>query len=274
MRHRRLIADQQAPEEPPMNRSSLLKGAAAGAVVPVLPPGLRAAAATAGTIARRVRASDTAWPGEADWEKLNQALGGNLIKVQSPLAACGQAADETACRQVLEALRNPYYIGDEVGLTQSAGWVDAWISAPSVYAVAARGTADVVAAVNFRAREQSAACRQRRRAQLSGHVQCRGFAADLDAGGAQHRLARCVRRARVRYDPGPAAGSHGRGGRDVDRCLRRGDDKGRPLCSGWRLRHRRCRRAHPKRRIRELLEEFRHGRGGSVGGRNRYGRRC
>jgi FAD/FMN-containing dehydrogenase len=135
--------------ELPMNRRSLLKGAAAGAVVPVLPPGLRAAAATAGTIARRVRASDTAWPGEADWEKLNQAVGGNLIKVQSPLAACGQAADETACRQVFEALRNPYYIGDEVGLTQSAGWVDAWISAPSVYAVAARGTADVVAAVNF-----------------------------------------------------------------------------------------------------------------------------
>src|SRR6202040_1761536 len=29
------------------------------------------------------------------------------------------------------------------------GWVDAWISAPSVYAVAAETTDDVVAAVNF-----------------------------------------------------------------------------------------------------------------------------
>jgi FAD/FMN-containing dehydrogenase len=46
-------------------------------------------------------------------------------------------------------LKNPYYLGDEVGLTQSLGWVDAWTSRPSVYAVAARTTEDVVAAVNF-----------------------------------------------------------------------------------------------------------------------------
>jgi FAD/FMN-containing dehydrogenase len=46
-------------------------------------------------------------------------------------------------------LSNPYYIGDEAGLTQTLGWVDAWTSQPSVYAVAAESTADVVAAVNF-----------------------------------------------------------------------------------------------------------------------------
>jgi FAD/FMN-containing dehydrogenase len=46
-------------------------------------------------------------------------------------------------------LRNPYYLGDQPGLTQTSGWVDGWTSTPSVYAVAARETADVVAAVNF-----------------------------------------------------------------------------------------------------------------------------
>src|SRR4029077_383336 len=42
----------------------------------------------------------------------------------------------------------------EVGLTQSLGWVDAWTLQPSVYAVAARMTDDVVATVNF-ARENN-----------------------------------------------------------------------------------------------------------------------
>ncbi len=58
------------------------------------------------------------------------------------------------CTEVFKELKNPYYLGDEVGLTQSLGWVDAWTSQPSVYAVAAKTTADVVAAVNF-ARENN-----------------------------------------------------------------------------------------------------------------------
>ncbi|MBV8789514.1 MAG: FAD-dependent oxidoreductase, partial [Mycobacterium sp.] len=53
------------------------------------------------------------------------------------------------CAQVFKELKNPYYLGDEVGLTQTLGWVGAWTSRPSAYAVAARTTADVVAAVNF-----------------------------------------------------------------------------------------------------------------------------
>lgn len=34
-------------------------------------------------------------------------------------------------------------------MTQTLGWADAWTSQPSVYAMAARKTEDVVAAVNF-----------------------------------------------------------------------------------------------------------------------------
>jgi FAD/FMN-containing dehydrogenase len=50
---------------------------------------------------------------------------------------------------VFRELKNPYYIGDEAGLAQTTGWLDAWTSQPSVYAVAVETTADVVAAVNF-----------------------------------------------------------------------------------------------------------------------------
>jgi FAD/FMN-containing dehydrogenase len=71
------------------------------------------------------------------------------VKVQSPLAACVEAPSEARCSPLFRALKNPYFLGDEVGLTQALGWVDAWTSRPSVYAVAARTTQDVVAAVNF-----------------------------------------------------------------------------------------------------------------------------
>ena len=63
---------------------------------------------------------------------------GRLIKVRSPLAACVGASSDADCAQVFKELKNPYYLGDEVGLTQSLGWVGAWTSQPSVYAVAAK----------------------------------------------------------------------------------------------------------------------------------------
>ena len=69
--------------------------------------------------------------------------------MNSPLSACREAPDSPACAELFEALRNPYYIGDDVALTQTSGWVGAWTSRPSVYAIAAEKTADVVAAVNF-----------------------------------------------------------------------------------------------------------------------------
>jgi FAD/FMN-containing dehydrogenase len=72
-----------------------------------------------------------------------------LIKVESPLTACQTALEGASCTGVFKELKNPYYIGDQPALTQTSGWVDAWTSATSVYAVAAAETADVVAAINF-----------------------------------------------------------------------------------------------------------------------------
>jgi len=133
-----------------MKRRHFLKTAAA---IPVVWSGCsqatRAAAGPLAPLSSRVRPGDPGWPSPASWEKLKQAVHGRLIELHSPLAACRKAPDGAACAKLFQELKNPYFIGDEPALTQTSGWLDAWTSAPSVYAVAAANTADVVAAVNF-----------------------------------------------------------------------------------------------------------------------------
>ena len=102
----------------------------------------------------RVRPGDPGWPSEAAWSELDRQVGHALVRVQSPLDACVNSTGSDACRHLFKELKNPYFIGDEVGLTQSLGWVDAWTSMPSVYAVAARRTHDVAAAVDFARRHK------------------------------------------------------------------------------------------------------------------------
>ncbi len=98
---------------------------------------------------RRVRPTDPGWPSAEKWEQLKKAVHGNLIKIESPLAACKVTSNKKNCDEVFRGLKNPYYIGDNPALTQTSGWLDAWTSQPSAYAVAAHTTEDVVAAVNF-----------------------------------------------------------------------------------------------------------------------------
>jgi FAD/FMN-containing dehydrogenase len=83
------------------------------------------------------------------WDALNVRTQGRLVRVHFPLADCIAEPTGAASAQLFRDLRNPYFIGDTVGLTETLGWVDAWTTSPSIYAVAARTTADVVAAVNF-----------------------------------------------------------------------------------------------------------------------------
>jgi hypothetical protein len=106
--------------------------------------GLASGASAAAQSKTRVRPGDPAWPSEASWDQLSREVDGRLIKVRSPLAACVGVSSDGACVQVFKELKNPYYLGDEVGLTQSLGWVGAWTSEPSVYAVAAKTARDVV----------------------------------------------------------------------------------------------------------------------------------
>ncbi len=137
-----------APRETHLKKRRFLQYAGSTSLAALL--GARAPlAAAAPPLLRRVRPTDPGWPAPALWEELNRQVGGQLVKVPPLLAPCATAAGTPACDDVLANLRNPYFIGEQPAGTQTSGWIDGWRSAPSVYAVAAKKTADVVAAVNF-----------------------------------------------------------------------------------------------------------------------------
>ena len=132
-----------------MSRRHFLRSAAAVPLLSVLPRSLLAKPVAGHFTLRRLRPSDPAWPNRASWQKLDDAVGGNLIKVQSLFGTCEAQPQGAACMDAAKNIRNPFYIGDQPAGTEVSGWLDAWIPAPSVYAVAARNTNDVVAGVNF-----------------------------------------------------------------------------------------------------------------------------
>jgi FAD/FMN-containing dehydrogenase len=97
----------------------------------------------------RTRPTDPSWPTPADWQQLRQRVNDALIAVRSPIVACMGSPDAAGCAALFRSLKNPYVLGDDVALTQTLGWVDAWTSRPSAYAVAARHAQDVAAALSF-----------------------------------------------------------------------------------------------------------------------------
>ncbi len=104
---------------------------------------------------RRVRPGEPGWPGEAEWQRLADQVGGRLSSPQSPLVECRAASGSPECSRLFQQdLHNPFLIGDDPALTQTLGWADAWTSSPSAYVVAAESAQDVAAAVNF-AREHN-----------------------------------------------------------------------------------------------------------------------
>ncbi len=138
-----------------MNRREVLKVALAipflaGAMAGGVTSALAAVGGTAaGSLRSRVRPGDPGWPSASQWDRLKQQVGGRLLKLESPFANCTATSMSAACSEALKHIKNPYFIGDQPALTQTSGWAGAWTSRPSVYAVAAESTADVVAAVNF-----------------------------------------------------------------------------------------------------------------------------
>jgi len=140
-----------------MDRRTLLKlGAMTSLLSAALPPSTIAdtASTPTGVTKRRVRPGDPDWPSPVEWNRLKEAVGGRLINVESPLTGCAGNPETPVCQKLLRNLRNPFFIGDQAWATQNSGWLDAWMSAPSAYAVAAESATDVVAAVNF-ARERN-----------------------------------------------------------------------------------------------------------------------
>ena len=137
-----------------MDRRQFLAGCA---IVPLVGTVMRPIGATGDSVGRaleRVRPTGPDWPSDEAWDRLKQAVGGRLLTVETPLSACRRPDAAEACATAFRELKNPYYIRDQVGITQTLGWIDGWTYQPSVYAVAARQTSDVVAAVNF-AREHN-----------------------------------------------------------------------------------------------------------------------
>ncbi|MBS0385137.1 MAG: FAD-binding oxidoreductase [Proteobacteria bacterium] len=128
-----------------MRRRDLLQGLAATSLM----AGAPFADAAEITPLRRVRPGDATWPTQSQWRNLDHLVGGALIRPSSLYGACGADPSGEACASILPELRNPFYISDQAGGTQVSGWLDAWQPAVSPYAVAARHTADVVAAINF-----------------------------------------------------------------------------------------------------------------------------
>src|SRR5262249_55812357 len=127
-----------------MNRRAFLNAIGSAVLLPALPRDLFAIASF-----RRRRPSDIGWPSPSAWKQLNDAVGGNLLPVSFPLSSLKTNPIGSATKRLFENLKNPYYVGDEPGLTQTLGWVDAWATQPSAYVVAARNAHDIARAVNF-----------------------------------------------------------------------------------------------------------------------------
>ena len=90
---------------------------------------------------KRVRPGEKGWPSNDAWDKLNKTVNGNLVPLKNPFT--------TDSASLFKNIHNPYFINSDPALTQTLGWLDAWQCHPSVYAVEAKTTNDVVAAVNF-----------------------------------------------------------------------------------------------------------------------------
>ena len=82
-----------------------------------------------------------------DWAPLRRAVGDRLLPIVSPLVQAQAGQVDPA--ELFRRIKNPYWIGDEPGLTQTLGWIDAWTSRPGLMALAAESAADVSAAIRF-----------------------------------------------------------------------------------------------------------------------------
>jgi FAD/FMN-containing dehydrogenase len=131
-----------------MRRREILKGLAIASALS-LRPRAGPARPLRERLLKRVRASDRGWPTPDEWAALNRRVDGNLIPVSLPIEVLKTAPRSAAARQMAQEIRNPYYIADQPGLTETLGWIDAWATQPSAHAVVARNAGHIAAAVDF-----------------------------------------------------------------------------------------------------------------------------
>lgn len=94
--------------------------------------------------------SSGCWPTESQWLSLGKQLSpGALVKPELLTTSCQVDVNSKQCVEDLKKIKNPFYIQTKPGGTQTQGWYNAWDTTPSIYAIEAKSTSDVVAAVDF-----------------------------------------------------------------------------------------------------------------------------
>ena len=73
----------------------------------------------------------TKWPQAKEWSQLRRQLGRRLIRPEQPWANLKPGIE------VPDKFKNPWYLEEQAGATQSTGMYRAWTSTASSYAVAA-----------------------------------------------------------------------------------------------------------------------------------------
>ncbi len=88
-------------------------------------------------------------PSANDWQKLEEALQGQLFKVSSPLDICRSAPGSPAAKAAIEDMKNPFFLEEQPGATHTTGWIGAFDAAVSPQAIAAENADDITLAVDF-----------------------------------------------------------------------------------------------------------------------------
>lgn len=94
------------------------------------------------------RGGGNSW-GQVDAQELAGRVGDRLVEVEHPLVACRTDRSGTECAERLEDLHNPFFVDDHPGAFHTTGWLGAFDSVPSRYALAAESATDLVGAVEL-----------------------------------------------------------------------------------------------------------------------------
>jgi FAD/FMN-containing dehydrogenase len=127
-----------------MDRRTLLKTAF---ILPLLPLVANVDAFVTGG-GRWLKPGAAGWPTDADWDELNRQVGGRLSIPKNPLL------DPATRDEALAQIGNPFYVGDQPGLTQTGAYYRAWTSTPSARVLAAETPQDIATAITWARRHR------------------------------------------------------------------------------------------------------------------------
>ena len=207
-----------------MDRRSLIKRAAAAAVMPVLPGLVGSAASSPTGPFRRLRPSDPDWPNAASWAKLNGEVRGRLIKVASPFEICRARATGFRVQRIVPRAQKPLF-----HRRPSQPYPDHRLGrrldlATERLCRSCRNHAGRRRRGQLCPRQETAARRQGRRPLVSGHLERPRLTVDLDAADGCDDPARRFCRRGMRGPRGAAAGRHSRRRSDLGSHVQQGDD--------------------------------------------------